>query len=84
MSDKQRETDKSNTIRKHRMECAYCQHPIDKEDFDFLLKTKDHRRTTCKQCYGALVARRTARGFYVTIKTTVNGKNFIKQRDLNF
>jgi RNase P subunit RPR2 len=77
---KSRETSKSATIRKHRMECAYCNHPIDKEDFDFLLKIKDYRRTTCKKCYGALVARRTARGFYVTTKTTINGKSFSIQR----
>lgn len=78
---KSREKNKSTTVRKHRMECAYCQHPIDKEDFDFLLKTKDHRRTTCRKCHGALTARRTARGFYVTTKTTANGKRFLTQRE---
>jgi hypothetical protein len=62
------------------MECAYCNHPIDKEDFDFLLKKTDSRRTTCTKCYGALMARRTALGFYSTTKSTSNGKSISLQK----
>jgi hypothetical protein len=63
-----RETGKSSTIREHRMECAHCEHPLDKEDFQFLLKKRNSRRTTCRKCFGALLVRRTALGFYTTAK----------------
>jgi hypothetical protein len=36
-----RETSKSSIIREHRMECAHCEHPLDKEDFQFLLKKRN-------------------------------------------
>ncbi len=56
-------------IKADRMECAYCDHPLEREDFEFLLKKTNARRTTCRNCYGALTVRRTALGFYTTNKS---------------
>jgi hypothetical protein len=63
-----RDKGKSSTIRQDRMNCAHCDHPVDREDFDFLLKKKNNRRTTCHKCKGPLILRRTALGFYTTGK----------------
>jgi hypothetical protein len=64
-----KEKSKSATIRADRMECAYCDHPLEREDFQFLLKKRNVRRTTCRNCHGALTVRRTAQGFYTTNKS---------------
>lgn len=66
---KSKEVGKSTTVRADRMECAYCNHPLDREDFQFLLKKRNARRTTCRNCQGALTVRRTAQGFYTTNKS---------------
>lgn len=72
---------KNNMIREHRMECAYCQHPMEKQDFQFLLKKRNVRRTVCSKCHKPLIARRTALGFYSTTKAEYK-KPSVKSKEL--
>lgn len=62
-------TGKSLTIKADRMTCPHCERAsFDKEDFEFLLKKRNYRRTTCQSCYGPVLVRRSSRGFYTTSK----------------
>jgi RNase P subunit RPR2 len=70
-------------IKADRMNCPHCDHLIDREDFDFLLKTKTYRRSTCQSCYGPLIVRRTTLGFYTTSKADVKRKQENKEKGIS-
>jgi hypothetical protein len=70
-------------IKADRMNCPHCNHLIDREDFDFLLKTKTYRRSTCQSCYGPLMVRRTKLGFYTTSKADVKRMEKNKEKGIN-
>lgn len=76
-------TGKSTTIRADRMNCPYCNNAIDREDFDFLLKKKNYRRSTCQSCYGGIIVRRTVRGFYTTAKADIKRKEDTLEKGTN-
>ena len=52
------------TIKSHKLECVHCKHELGIKDAEFLLKTKNLRRTVCSGCKKRLMVRRTAKGFY--------------------
>ena len=70
-------------IKADRLNCPYCDNAIDREDFDFLLKKKNYRRTTCQSCYGGLVVRRTTLGLYTTAKADVKRREESKEKGIN-
>ena len=78
-----RHTGKSTTIRADRMNCPYCDGAIDREDFDFLLKKKNYRRSTCQSCYGGIIVRRTVRGFYTTAKADIKRREDTLEKGTN-
>ena len=78
-----RHTGKSTTIRADRMNCPYCDGAIDREDFDFLLKKKNYRRSTCQSFFGGIIVRRTVRGFYTTAKADIKRREDTLEKGTN-
>ena len=71
------------TVREDRMNCPHCDRSIDREDFDFLLKNRTYRRTTCQSCYGPVLIRRTVLGFYTTAKADIRRKAINTEKGIN-